>query len=255
MLSTKKLIASLIPVGLVSAVVAVAMTVVPAVASATEITPANTGFSGALAPLSNGQTLSVFVPTNGFNEDAIACKKSAITGTTPMALAGSLLNQNKPGVGTDSLGYGSVITNIEVSFSECGVYEWKGTTKEWVVIPGIEAKVATTKKSEGKGWTLAASQDKLQEEAKRPPYTAAGVPPSGATITIPALSTTIVVSPNVASSVFDEWTNGTSTTASKDRIDGQITDEATPALGESPWQFEAVYSITVSGGGGVIIKA
>lgn len=210
-------------------------------ASATEVLPANTAFTASLAAGPTG-TLSVFVPTNAFSETGVGCTESAITGTVPTAVAGTLLNQNKPEVGTHSTGYGSVSMGIVPSFKKCAIYAWTGSPAKWVKVePEIPVEVTVTT-----GWTLAAFRN-----ATSAAYTAAGVPAGGATIkyTVSGAPCELKVSPGVATAVFDEWTNGTATTASKDRVDGQIPFTAVGAAcsGSSPAQFEATYSVVKNG--------
>lgn len=252
MLSKKQFMAGLIPVGLVGALAAVAMAIVPAGASATEITPVKTAFTAKLTEGPGGGVISVFVPSNAYEAEGIGCTESTITGETPEEGAHKK-NQNKPEIGTHSTGYGSVITVLKtVTYSTCAVYKWE--SGKWVkVIPEIKATV-TTSTANGK-WTLAAYQDLAQEEAKRPPYTAAGVPKAGATIEYEVLGAKckITVSSEEASAVFDEWNNTTSSEPSKDRIDGQINyaHEGLACKGESPAQYEATYKVEPK----IIIKA
>jgi hypothetical protein len=267
----KKLITGLIPVGLISGLAAVALAVVPAVASATAVFPPSTAFTGNLSAGPTG-TLSVFVASNAYNEKGIGCATSTVTGTTPAGptkaqdeagtRVGNDNNINRTKIGTHSTGYGSVITDITPSFTSCAIYKWESNGKWVKVSPEIAATVKVTTKSEKKGWTFAAFRN-----ATSAPYTAVGVPPSGATIeyTASGFTCVITVSPNEASSVFDEWENGKNSTEgkeaewSKDRVDGQIdfeTNGSPICEGESPAQFEATYRVrtTVFGATPVTIE-
>jgi hypothetical protein len=209
-------------------------------ASATEFKPANKGFTGKLAT----GAISVFVPSNDFNADGIGCSESGVVGAIPEE--GALKkNQNKPGVGTHSVTYGSVITGITVTYAKCAIYNWP-TGGPWTKVTP-EIPVVVTPKTTNGTWTFAAFRN-----ATSAPFTSIAVPKEAATIEYTVAGTTckITVSPTQASSVFDEWTNGTATTASTDTVDGQIAftnNGAATCEGESPAQLEATYSVVVNG--------
>lgn len=227
MLPTKKLIAGLIPVGLVSALAAVALAIVPAVASATIVTPANTAFT---AKLVTG-TRSAFLPKNAFEETSIQCEESSASSTTPTEEAGSLNNTNRTATGPRSTGPGSVLMVFSEAptFGKCAVYHWNGTAWE-----KTEA-LATVRTSSTNGkWTFAALEKNTTEGQG-----SFGVPKKGAEIEIPAFACTEVVSPEEATSVAaPRYVNSTH----RLRADGQIKGEGCP-IG-SPAQFEAEYELT-----------
>jgi hypothetical protein len=226
----KKLMAGVIPVGLISALAAVALAVVPAVASATIVTPANEAFTAKLV----AGTRSAFLPKNAFEETSVQCEESSASGRTPTEEAGSLNNTNRgpaAPVGEHSTGPGSVLMVFAEAptFGKCAVYHWNGTAWENT---GASATVPTNS-TNGK-WTFAALEKNTTEGQG-----SFGVPKKGAEIEIPAFACTEIVAPEEATSVAaPRYVNSTH----RLRVDGQIKGEGCP-IG-SPAQFEAEYELT-----------
>jgi len=214
MLPTKKLIAGLIPVGLVSALVAVALAVVPAVALATQVTPAATEITATNEGTTN------FYPANGYAEAWVECEESAVKFTTSNGEAppaGISANTNRTGVGTQSKGPGSVTMAISSqTFTKCHTNAGSGSAEAFVTTAGK--------------WGLAALG---QTEASG--VLAIAVPEKGATIKIPGFGCEISVSPAQTSAVTATYTNSTHTAV----VDGQISSSGCEFT--SPAQFEARY--------------
>lgn len=231
---SRTLLTGLMSMGLISVVVAVALGFVPAAASATEVKPAAAKYTASLAP----GTLLVFVETNAYAEEAMGCTKSKFEGETPEE-GGHKLNKNKPEFGSKSVGYGSVLMEMNnITFTECNFYKWEAATKKWLLVMPETKTTDTTSLNNG-FWTLSAYRD-----ATSKPFTAIAIPKAGLIIKYPECE--ITVSPKEVSAVFGEWTNGNATTASKDRVDGQLYYTKAGAgckAGEQPLQWEATYNV------------
>jgi hypothetical protein len=218
---------------LIAFVMAVAaMAIGASSASATRVTPAAAAVTGKLV----AGTTSKFMPRNAFEETSVQCEESEATSTTPTEVAGSLNNMNRgPAegeVGPFSTGPGSVLMVFSKppSFKKCAVYVRSGGA--WVN-SGIGA-VVTTSETNG-SWTFAPLGRNVEKvEVDEASF---GVPKAGASIEIPELGCTEVVSPAEATSVAAPSYNNT---AKRLTVDGQINSNGGCGL-PSPAQFEALY--------------
>lgn len=250
---SKKLTAGLIPVGLVAGVVAIAIAVLPAVASATTVTPAKTAVT---AKLVTG-TESTFTPENGSFPVTVKCAASETSGETPSGTlpeSGPPFYNNNPHstANTSALAGGSVLANLATpTFTDCASAE------------GVETKVLANE-TNGK-WSI--DWNVLNSEASPWTVAAIGVPKAGAviTLTIPEHVCHLTVDPETAQGVVGYWENGTSTTESKLYINEQVFFAATAATlpvceafgipnADSPAVFRASYTVADSAGEGVIEK-
>lgn len=219
----------------------VAFAIISPAAKATDVQPVN-----ASATATNS-TPTDFISVNAYGPIGIVCNESeakfSISDTSDR-------NQNQNGVGTFSNDNGSVIVDMDVNgngdqaptFTDCFVGLWDAMNPG---APPADVGDATVVTNDTNGaWTVTADAVTSSNNV-----VGIGVPKAGAVINVTSpVPCTITVSSAQASSVFGDYTNGTTMSpASTLEVDGQIDFDpgACVALGvTTPAQFQGDYSVT-----------
>jgi len=218
-------------------------------AVATEVLPTNDKITAV------NKTPTEFIPNNAYSTVGLNCYDSE---------AGFVVdntrdrNINRPKTGTFSDDSGSVITDMNDNdqdpsarapvFDDCWVSVWDPMNPQDPPTD-IDDDVTVTTSDVNGWWTIAADAVKEREEND---VVAIGVPMEGATVDIGLLGCTITVSPNQASSVMADFTDGDKQTAANLQVDGQIDFDGCDL--DSPAQFEGDFAVTSASGAAVVIN-